>query len=169
MEMTAGKIHTAEVASEVCNETFEIQDYLPKNFTDLYKHNVIITFDSQDFFKYGQIERIYQKLRVDEEIERAIIVGVPYPSVEWRNHYFSPNGEHHENMVTFVGRELLKWIDSNFNTLNMANSRVLMGESLAGTLAFSVALQYQTTFQNAWAFSQVVDAASIGRLTWQAN
>ena len=169
MEMTAGKIHTAEVASEVCNETFEIQYYLPKNFSDLYKHNVIITFDSQDFFKYGQIERLYQKLRADEEIDRAIIVGVPYPSVEWRNDYFSPNGEHHENMVTFVGRELIKWIDSNFNTLNMANSRVLMGESLAGTFAFSVALQYPTTFPNAVAFSPFVDDAFIGRFKSQPN
>ena len=169
MDMTAGKIHTTEIESEVCGEKFEIQYYLPKNFSDLYKYNVIITFDSQDFFKYGQIERQYQKLREKEEIDRAIIVGVPYPSVEWRNHYFSPNGEHHENMVTFVGRELIKWIDANFKTLKMADSRVLMGESLAGTFAFSVALQYPTTFPNAVAFSPFVDNDFIERFKNQPN
>lgn len=169
MNMEPGKVHTTEVASEVCEETFEIQYYLPKNYSDLNKYNVVITFDSQDFFRYGQIERIYETLRKDEEIDRSIIVGVPYPEVDWRNHYFHPNGEHHDNMVTFVGRELIQWIDKTFPTLKMAHSRVLMGESLAGTFAFSVALSYPTTFPQAVAFSPFVDEGFINRFKNEAN
>ena len=146
MDKTPGKVHTTSLSSEVCGESFEIQYYLPKSYSDLYKYNVIITFDSQDFFKYGQI-----------------IVGVPYPSVEWRNHYFSPNGEHHEKFVTFVGRELNSFIDNNFKTLKMANSRLLMGESLAGSFALSVALTYPNTFSQVLAFSPFVDEQFIDR------
>lgn len=169
MDLEPGKVHTAEVSSEVLDETFEVQYYLPKNFTDLYKYNVIITFDSQDFFKYGQIERLYERMRKNEEIERAIIVGIPYPSVEWRNHYFSPNGKHHEDMVTFVGRELIQWVDAEFPTLKMPHSRILMGESLAGSFAFSVALSYPTTFPQALAFSPFVDDAFIERFESNPN
>lgn len=169
MNTEPGKVHTTKIKSEVCNESFDIQYYLPKNYSDLNKYNVILTFDSQDFFKYGQIERLYERLRKKEEIDRAIIVGIPYPNVEWRNHYFSPNGEHHEKMVTFVGRELIQWVDANFPTLKMPNSRILMGESLAGSFAFSVALSYPTTFPQALAFSPYVDDDFINRFKNQPN
>lgn len=163
MDKTPGKVHTATISSQVCGEDFEVQYYLPKSYSDLYKYNVIITFDSQDFFKYGQIERLIEKMEKNDTLERTIIVGIPYPSVEWRNHYFSPNGEHHENFVTFVGRELNSFIDNNFKTLKMADSRLLMGESLAGSFALSVALTYPNTFSQVLAFSPFVDDAFIDR------
>ncbi|MFC3420122.1 alpha/beta hydrolase [Salinicoccus hispanicus] len=169
MEMEPGKIHTINFESETLGETYEIQYYLPKNFSDLYKHEVIITFDSQDFFRYGQVERIYEKLRKNEEIERALIIGVPYPSVEWRNDYFSPNGAHHDDFVTFVARELISWVDANFPTLKVGTSRTLMGDSLAGSFAFSVAASYPATFSQALAFSPYVDDAFIERFQSQMS
>lgn len=167
MDKTPGKVHTTSLSSEVCGESFEIQYYLPKSYSDLYKYNVIITFDSQDFFKYGQIERQYEKLAEAGEVERAIIVGVPYPSVEWRNEYFSPNGAHHEAFVSFIARELINWIDNNFPTLKVGTSRVLMGDSLAGSFAFSVAVTYPATFSQAVAFSPFVDEHFIGKFESQ--
>jgi enterochelin esterase-like enzyme len=157
MDKTPGKVHNTTIKSEVCNETFEVQYYLPKSFSDLYKYHVLITFDSQDFFKFGQIERLIEKLEKSEEIERSIIVGIPYPSVEWRKHYFNPNGENHDDFLTFVGRELNSFIDSNFPTLKMPNSKLLLGESLAGSFALSLALTYPNTFGQVLAFSPYVD------------
>lgn len=167
MDMTPGKVHTIDFESETLGENYEIQYYLPKNFSDLYKHHVVLTFDSQDFFKYGQIERQYEKLAEAGEVERAIIVGVPYPSVEWRNEYFSPNGAHHEAFVSFIARELINWIDNNFPTLKVGTSRVLMGDSLAGSFAFSVAVTYPATFSQAVAFSPFVDEDFIGKFESQ--
>lgn len=169
MDKTPGKVHTVSIESSACNETFDVQYYLPKSYSDLYKYNVIITFDSQDFFKYGQIERLIEKLEKTEEIERTIIVGVPYPSVEWRKHYFNPNGEHHENFVTFVGRELNSFIDNHFSTLKMANSRLLMGESLAGSFSLSTALTYPNTFGQVLAFSPFIDDEFINRFKDNMN
>ncbi|WP_411843656.1 alpha/beta hydrolase [Salinicoccus sp. HZC-1] len=157
MDMTPGKIHSFDFESETLGETYEIQYYLPKNFSDLYKHRVIITFDSQDFFKFGQIERQYEKLAEADEVDRAIIVGIPYPSVEWRNDYFDPNGEHHDAFVSFVARELISWVDKTFPTLKVGTSRLLMGDSLAGSFAFSIAATYPATFSQALAFSPFVD------------
>ena len=167
MEKTPGKVHSIDFDSEILNDTYEIQYYLPKNFSDLYKHHVIITFDSQDFFKYGQIERAYEKLYEAEAVERAVIVGVPYPSVEWREDYFNPNGDYHEKLVAFVSRELITWIDQTFPTLKVGTSRLLMGESYAGSTAFSVALQYPSTFSQAVAFSPYVDDAFIDKFKSQ--
>lgn len=167
MEMTPGKVHSFDFGSEILNGTYEIQYYLPKNYSDLYKHHVIITFDSQDFFKFGQIERAYEKLAEAEEIERAIIVGIPYPSVDWREHYFNPNGEHHEDLVAFVSRELISWIDKTFPTLKVGTSRLLMGESFAASAALSVAVQYPSTFSQAAAFSPFVDDDFIGKFKAQ--
>ncbi|MFA7744179.1 alpha/beta hydrolase [Salinicoccus roseus] len=169
MDMTPGKIHSIDFKSETLEETYEIQYYLPKNYSDLYKHRVVITFDSQDFFRYGQIERAYEKLRKAEEIDRAIIVGVPYPSVDWRYDYFDPNGEHHESFITFVAHELISWVDENFPTLKVGTSRTLMGDSLAGSFAFSIAAKYPATFSNALALSPFVDDAFIERFKSQMS
>lgn len=166
---TPGKVHDATVTSTVSglDETFEVQYYLPKNYSDLYKHKVIITFDSQDFFKYGQIERQYEKLYEVGEIERCIIVGIPYPSVEWRNRYFSPNGDKHKQFVQFVATDFINWVDKNFATLRTGTARLLFGESLAGSMAYSVALQYPTTFSQAAAFSPFVDDGFIEKFEAQ--
>lgn len=167
IDKTPGKVHTASVKSTGLNETFEVQYYLPKNYSDLYKHKVIITFDSQDFFRYGQIERAYEKLYGAEEIERCIIVGIPYPSVEWRNDYFSPNGKKHKQFVQFVATDFINWVDNTFPTLRVGTARLLFGESLAGSFAYSVALQYPTTFSQAAAFSPFVDNAFMERFKTQ--
>lgn len=163
IDKTPGKVHTAEVKSSTLDETFEVQYYLPKNYSDLYKHKVIITFDSQDFFRYGQIERSYEKLYEAGEIERCIIVGIPYPSVEWRNDYFSPNGEKHKAFVQFVATDFISWVDNNFPTLRVGTARLLFGESLAGSFAYSVALSYPTTFSQAAAFSPFVDEGFVDK------
>lgn len=161
LDKTPGKIHDAQVHARALDETFKVQYYLPKNFSDLYKHKVIITFDSQDFFKYGQVERLYEKLYEEDAVERSIIVGIPYPSVEWRNDYFSPNGDKHESFVQFVATDFISWIDNNFPTLRVGNARLLFGESLAGSFAYSVTLHYPATFTQAAAFSPFVDDAFI--------
>ena len=44
MDKTPGKVHSTVLSSEVCGEDFEVQYYLPKSYSDLYKYNVIITF-----------------------------------------------------------------------------------------------------------------------------
>ncbi|MHC0552967.1 alpha/beta hydrolase-fold protein [Salinicoccus sp. CNSTN-B1] len=169
MEMTPGKIHSIDFKSEILNDTYEIQYYIPKNFSDLYKHRVIITFDGQDFFRFGQIERTYEKLREAEEIDRAIIIGVPYPDVDWRYDYFSPNGKHHEKFVSFTAHELMSWIDEHFPTLKVGTSRTLMGESLAASFALSVAITYPATFSNVLALSPYVDDDFIARFESQSS
>ncbi len=157
LDKTPGKVHDAEVKSTTLDETFKVQYYLPKNFSDLYKHKVIITFDSQDFFKFGQIERLYETIYEEDAVDRSIIVGIPYPSVRWRNDYFSPNGDKHEKFVQFVATDFINWIDNNFPTLRVGNGRLLFGESLAGSFAYSVSLHYPTTFSQAASFSPFVD------------
>lgn len=149
-------IHESTLYSEILGEEITFQYYIPKNYTDLYKYHTIYSFDSQDFFKYGQIERVYERLFKNEEIERAIIVGIPYPSVSWRTHYFHPEGEHTTNFMRFITKEFTPFIDKEFSTFKIRSSRILMGESLAGSFALKTAITYPNTFEKVLAFSPMI-------------
>ena len=43
-------------------------------------------------FRFGRIQREYERLRKEEHIERAIIVGFHYEDVEKRREEFHPQG-----------------------------------------------------------------------------
>lgn len=155
MDKTEG-IHESTIHSEILGEEVTFQYYIPKNYTDLYKYHTIFTFDSQDFFKYGQIDRIYERLYKENKIERAIIIGIPYPTVEWRNHYFHPEGDKSTDFMRFVTKEFAPFVDKNFSTFKMGSSRILMGESLAGSFALKTAISYPNTFNKVLAFSPMI-------------
>ena len=52
--------------------------YLPVNYTPLHKHTVVIAQDGRDYFQLGKAHRVIERLRETEEIDRTIIVGIPY-------------------------------------------------------------------------------------------
>ena len=155
MDFTTG-IHNNEIHSNILNETIMFEYYIPKDFDENRKYHVYYTFDSQDFFKYGQINRIYERLFKDGEIEAAIIVGIPYPSVEWRNHHFQPEGEHTDEFMEFIAKEFVPFVDDTFPTIQNRDSRALMGESLAGSFSIKLAINYPKMFKNVLAFSPEV-------------
>ncbi|QYA48864.1 alpha/beta hydrolase [Nosocomiicoccus ampullae] len=146
-------IHNSEINSTILNETIDFQYYIPKQFNINEKYHVYYMFDSQDFFKYGQIDRIYERLYKNNEIETAIMVGIPYPNVEWRNHHFQPEGEHTETFMEFITKEFVPFVDDNFPTIDSRDSRLLMGESLAGSFSIKLGIHYPNLFKNILSFS----------------
>lgn len=80
--------------------------------------------------------REYERLRKEERIERAIIVGFHYEDVEKRREEFHPQGSRSEKTIQSVVKELLPFIDQTFPTYKVGNSRLLIGDSLAEVLPF---------------------------------
>src|SRR5699024_1235133 len=113
-------------------------------------------FYSQDFFNYGQIDRVYERLIKNNEIEKAIMVGIPYPNVEWRNHHFQPEGEHTEKLMEFIAKEFVSFVDEQFPSSDSRDNRLLMGESLAGSFSIKLGIHYPSLFKNILAFSPEV-------------
>ena len=141
-----GKINKHQFYSDILEREVTISIYLPEDYTDLFKHQVIICFDGLDFLRFGRIQREYERLRKDQEIQRAIIVGFHYESVEKRREEFHPQGSRSHLTVKAIGKELLPFIDATFPTYKVGNARLLMGDSLAGSIALLTSLTYPTIF-----------------------
>ncbi|EGQ3903728.1 esterase family protein [Staphylococcus pseudintermedius] len=137
-----GEVTVTHLQSDYLEREITLSVYLPKDYSDLYKSKVIFCFDGRDFLRYGQLHRVYEKLRKNGEVERAIIVGLHYQNVKMRHMEFHPEGEKAAQTVQAVANEILPWIDENFATYKVGNARILLGDSLAGSIALLTALSY---------------------------
>ncbi|MCU5746004.1 alpha/beta hydrolase-fold protein [Staphylococcus sp. SQ8-PEA] len=145
-EFQPGKITTFEFPSDILNRNITLSVYLPKDYTELFKHKVVICFDGRDFFSFGQVHRKYEKLRKEEKIEKAIFIGFHYQTVDDRRREFHPQGDKAPQTVRAVTQELLPFIDNTFATYKVGHGRVLLGDSLAGSIALLTALSYPRIF-----------------------
>ncbi|UTH14466.1 alpha/beta hydrolase [Macrococcus equipercicus] len=153
-----GLVNPHELVSKHLNRTVKFGIYLPKNYTSLYKHHVIITFDGQDFSQLGQLHRCYEKLYAADEIERAIIIYVHYPDVQTRKREYHPDSPDKQHMIKFITNELMPYIDQNFATLKTGNARLVMGDSLAASISLSLVLSYPLNFSRALLLSPMITA-----------
>ena len=160
-ELKAGTINKTIFHSDILERDITLSIYLPENYTPLFKYKVVFCFDGLDFFRFGQIHRAYERLRKNEEVERAIIIGFHYETVDKRREEFSPDGSRSPLTVKAMGQEILPYIDKTFPTFKVASGRILLGDSLAGSIALMTALSYPRLFNQVGMFSpmfnEVVD------------
>ncbi|MDY5059191.1 esterase family protein [Staphylococcus simulans] len=160
-ELEPGVVTQTQFHSEILERDITLSIYLPKNYSPLFKYKLVFCFDGLDFFRFGQIHRVYERLRENEQVERAIFIGFHYETVDKRREEFSPNGSRAPLTVKAMGQELLPYIDKTFPTFKVASGRVLLGDSLAGSIALMTALSYPRLFNQVGMFSpmfnEVVD------------
>ncbi|MCJ1656746.1 esterase family protein [Staphylococcus sp. NRL 16/872] len=160
----AGKINKHILHSHILERDVTLSVYLPENYSELFKYQVIICFDGLDFLRFGRIQREYERLRREEQIQRAIIVGFHYEDVDKRREEFHPQGSRSSKTVQAVGKELLPFIDNTFPTYKVGNARILMGDSLAGSIALLTALTYPTIFSQVAMLSPHSDSTVLDKL-----
>ena len=141
-----GQVNKISFSSTILQRDITLYIYLPKSYSDLFKHKVVFCFDGLDFFRYGQIHRLYERERKEGRIERAIFVGFQYEDVASRRVEFHPQGEKSADTVNAMAREILPFIDEQFATFRVGNARLLLGDSLAGSIAFLTTLSYPRIF-----------------------
>lgn len=145
-EFKVGKINKKIIHSDILNRDVTLSIYLPEDYTNLFKYQLIFCFDGLDFFRFGRIQRIYEQLREEQSIQRAIIVGFHYEGVEKRREEFHPSGRRSNLTIKAMGKEILPYIDATFPTYKVGNTRLLIGDSLAGSIALMTAMTYPTIF-----------------------
>jgi enterochelin esterase-like enzyme len=150
-----------EIDSKYLNEMKKIKIYFPETFSDLYKYNIAIMFDGDDYFQMGRIATYSDKLHEDYELTNTIFVGIHYKDAEDRRKKYHPNGEEHEAFTKFVVKEVVPLLDDELPTYHMGKSRILMGDSLAGTFSLLTALKYPNTFGKVILQSPFIDEATL--------
>ena len=69
-----GKINKHILHSNILERDVTLSVYLPEDYSELFKYQVIICFDGLDFLRFGRLQREYERLRREDEIQRAIII-----------------------------------------------------------------------------------------------
>lgn len=141
-----GKMVDREIESNYLKETKVIKIYFPETFSDLYKYNIAIMFDGDDYFQMGRIATYSDKLHEDYELTNTIFVGIHYKDAEDRRRKYHPNGNEYKAFTKFVVNEVVPLLDEELPSYHMGKSRILMGDSLAGTFSLLTALKYPNTF-----------------------
>ncbi|WP_156288903.1 alpha/beta hydrolase [Oceanobacillus salinisoli] len=156
-----GKMINKEINSTYLNETKAIKIYQPESFSPLYKYNICIMQDGNDFFQMGRVATFSDRLHESEEITNTVFVGIHYKNRKDRRKKYHPNGEEFEAYTKFVVNEVIPLLDDLIPTLFLGKSRALMGDSLAGTFALATALKYPNTFGKVIMHSPYIDATML--------
>jgi enterochelin esterase-like enzyme len=150
-----------EIESKYLDESKKIKIYFPETFSDLYKYNICLMFDGDDYFQMGRIATYSDKLHEEYELTNTIFVGIHYKDAKDRRRKYPPDGSEHEAFTKFVVKEVVPLLDQELPTYHMGKSRILMGDSLAGTFSLLTALKYPNTFGKAILQSPFIDDTAL--------
>lgn len=134
------------IESKYLEEEMTIKIYQPESFSTLYKYNICIMQDGNDYFQMGRIATLSDRLHTSGEITNTVFAGIHYQDKFDRRKKYHPSGEQNAAYTKFLVNEVVPLLDEEIPTYHMGQSRVLMGDSLAGTLALMTALKYPNTF-----------------------
>lgn len=162
--MDKGTVRDLTFYSEALQENMQLLVYIPANYTPLYKYNILIASDGKDYFQLGGIPRLADELIDDYEIENVIIVGVAYKDAFDRRRKYIPTGEQFEDYLAFLVNELVPYLDDEYSTYQLGQTRGLIGDSMAATVSLLAAIKYPNIFGKAILHSPYVDDHVIERV-----
>ncbi|WP_246939119.1 alpha/beta hydrolase [Bacillus pinisoli] len=164
MASMTGKTEEITFYSQALQEELTLLLYKPANFSTLYKYHLVIAQDGQDYFNLGRIARVTEELLEEKKIPNTIIVGVPYSSVRDRREKYHPEGKQKDSYIRFLAHELVPYLDQALPTYQMGRGRVLIGDSLGGTISLLTGLQYPHTFGKIAMQSPYVDSSILHKV-----
>lgn len=101
MVKKTGIIQEETLQSKELGADMTILIYLPVNYSPLYTYHVIIAQDGHDYFRLGKIGRQAEELMQNKEMERSIIIGVPYENVTERRNTYHPTDQSSRRINAF--------------------------------------------------------------------
>ncbi|WP_027962943.1 alpha/beta hydrolase [Halalkalibacillus halophilus] len=146
-----------EIHSTYLDETFTITIYRPENYSPLYKYHLCIVQDGNDYYQLGRLGRVSDKLHKDGTIENTIFAGIHYKDRYDRWDKYHPDSEKQEDYMRFLRFEVVPVLDKELPSYHVKSCRILMGDSLGGTVSLMTALKYPNTFGKVIMQSPYVD------------
>lgn len=152
-----------EVPSRILNLTRSCKVYLPPGYNELLSYPVIYCQDGNEFFTMGRIATIANQLILEEDIEPMIIVGVSVDRSR-RTSEYSATGQLNESYKQFFIEELMPYMEQHYPIRAKADSRVIAGDSLGGTVSLHLALDHPELFSNLISLSGAYFDPSLERI-----
>ncbi|GAA0362782.1 alpha/beta hydrolase [Bacillus horti] len=134
-----------KINSTALNEERSFRVYLPPGYNDLLSYPVLYAQDGQDIFMFGRIATIATELILDHGLEPVIIVGIDVQK-KHRTSEYAVNGEKHSAYISFVTDELIPYVESHYPVKTEKEHRLLVGDSLGGTVSLDLAMDYPELF-----------------------
>lgn len=154
--------------STFLDEDRSIRIFLPPGFNEIISYPIIYAQDGQDIFMFGRIATITNELILDRGMEPVIIVGVDVSKKD-RTSEYSSLGIKNEAYKRFFAKELLPFIEKRFAVRENGLKRIIIGDSLGGTVSLDLALDYPELFPNVISLSGAFFSPTVARLETYSN
>ncbi|MCI3923879.1 alpha/beta hydrolase-fold protein [Paenibacillus sp. TRM 82003] len=157
--------------SEALGKERTLRIFLPPGYNELVTHRVVYCQDGEECFNFGRIATHATKLILDEGVEPFLVVGVDV-DLPNRTDEYAPEGSRHEAYSTFFLSEMLPYVESKYPVRSEPGDRILVGDSLGGTVSFHLSLQVPHLIQKVVALSGAflessrTAAEGYGDLSW---
>lgn len=120
--------------------------FLPPGYNELVSHRIVYCQDGEECFNFGRIATHATKLILDEGVEPFLIVGVDV-DMPFRTDEYAPDGARHEAYASFFLREMMPFVEAKYPVRSEAGDRILVGDSLGGTVSLHLSLQVPDSIQ----------------------
>ncbi|WP_124222591.1 alpha/beta hydrolase [Aquisalibacillus elongatus] len=141
-----GTMVEKDIDSQYLNETLTVKIFKPENFSPLYKYHICIMQDGDDYFQLGRMATVSDRLHEQNEIENTIFAGIHYKDRHDRWDKYHPDGQNNDAYMKFLVFEVAPLLDKELPSYHVGSCRVLMGDSLGGTVSLMTALKYPNNF-----------------------
>ncbi len=138
--------------SEALGKERTLRVFLPPGYNDMVSHRVVYCQDGEECFNFGRIATHATRLILDEGIEPFLIVGVDVDMPN-RTDEYAPDGGRSEAYARFFVEELMPFVESRYPVRTGDGDRVLVGDSLGGTVSLHLSLQVPDLIQKVIALS----------------
>jgi enterochelin esterase-like enzyme len=161
-------LHRFAFSSESLRGSRQVTVYLPPEYRQSSTYPVVYCQDGEQFFQFGRIATVANRLYYEDGIEPPIIVGIA-TDPENRSAEYDPDGALYERYEHFFVEELLPYIEERFPIQDGVGGRILAGDSLAAALSLHVALNHRKLFARVLALSGAFYEASLHRLALESD
>ncbi|WP_199622174.1 alpha/beta hydrolase [Paenibacillus alkalitolerans] len=128
------------VTSRYLDKERPLRVFLPPGYNDLVSHRVVYCQDGEECFNFGRIATHATRLILEEGVEPFIIVGVDVDMPN-RTAEYAPDGDRFHAYCRFFLEELMPFVEGRYPIRSGEGDRVLVGDSLGGTVSLHLSLQ----------------------------
>ncbi|OAB44552.1 alpha/beta hydrolase [Paenibacillus glacialis] len=148
-----------EMDSKYLAETRNLRIYLPPGYNEILSYPVVYCQDGEEFFNFGRIATIANRLILDEGAEPFIIVGVEVDTTV-RTAEYAPFGSRFEAYVKCFAEEIIPYVQQKYPVRTETTETLIAGDSLGGSVSLHIALQYPHLFTRVLSLSGAYYEAS---------
>ncbi|AOZ91095.1 alpha/beta hydrolase [Paenibacillus crassostreae] len=141
------------------NETRNLRIYFPPGYNEVVSYPVIYCQDGEEFFNFGRIATIANRIILDEGAEPFIIVGVEVDT-SVRTAEYAPFGSRFQSYVKCFAEEIIPYVSQKYPVRTNPAETVIAGDSLGGSVSLHIALLYPHLFTRVMSLSGAYYEAS---------